>query len=299
MTIKSGVKTIKNVKVLAKQEAGGSEDSEAAVNFGATGDSDAQALEEVPDQQNDVTLEAVTSENVNGNTVDIQLDESTTEVNMDDVNIHNLMDDLTESQQLDSVYEEGENSVKKARDAYVASLKKFSENLKSAKPVVHNCEEDGANCNQHPMIFEFPITTFGVMDEDFIYVYSVPNCWVPDLPTPYLENKVIKTCLTASASAKRIAEKAVKENTEGVFNSFDKNKAYTCQHMLLNNSGEAKIEKHKCVDFSEGTNLVRCFFEIHSEFQFSVNYRCFYPELWETWYLSFKRVYLAMRAKGY
>jgi len=41
------------------------------------------------------------------------------------------------------------------------------------------------------------------------------------------------------------------------------------------------------------------FFEIHSEFQFSVNYRCFYPELWETWFLSFKRVYLAMRAKGY
>jgi len=246
MSIKSGVKTIKNVKVLAKQEDMGTADGEAEV--------------ETPNQQNDVTLEAVTSQNVNGDSVDIQLDESTTNVNMDDVNIHNLMGDLQNSQQLDKVYEEGDNSIKSVRDAYVESLHVFASNLKAAKPIVHNCEEQGSDCNEHPMIFEFPITTFGVRDEDFIYVYSVPNCWIPDLPAPYLENKVIKTCLTASASAKRIAEKAVKENTEGVFNSFDQNKAYTCQHMLLNNKGEAKVEKHKCVDFSEGTNLVRCFF---------------------------------------
>jgi len=179
------------------------------------------------------------------------------------------------------------------------AIRKFAHILKDAHPIVHNCDEINGDCGERPMIFEFPLTTMGVNDEDFLYVYSVPFCWVPELPTPYLENKIIKTCLTASASAKRIAQKAIKENTEGVFNNFDEKKSYTCQHMLLGNNGTAKVEKHKCVDFNEGTNLVRCFFEIHSEFQFSVNYRCFYPELWESWYLSFKRVYIAMKTKGY
>jgi hypothetical protein len=30
-----------------------------------------------------------------------------------------------------------------------------------------------------------------------------------------------------------------------------------------------------------------------------VDYQCFYPALWKTWFLSFKKVYLAMKAKGF
>merc|ERR1711976_257559 len=141
-------------------------------------------------------------------------------------------------------------------------------------------------------------------DLNKFHVYIAPICNVISLPKPYLENKMIKTCLSASSSAKRVAEKSVKQMITGVLGEpnvgkFAKQKKYRCKHMLLDGNGGHKLTTQPCVDLTQGTNLVECFFEVHAVYKWSMQYDCFMPALWRTWFDSFKRVYYAMKSKGY
>jgi len=192
-------------------------------------------------------------------------------------------------------------------DTYSLAIINISKQLQDQKPVTLDCNAS-ADCSLidfYESLIEYKLYTGTFVHEDVtstFSVYATPICEQVLVPTPYLENKIIKVCLTASSAAKRVAEKSVKTTIAGTFGSgekFHNSRKYRCKHMLLDNNGGHKLETHPCVDFSEGTNLVRCFFEVHSEFKFSMNYECFYPALWLTWYNSFKKVYHAMKAKGY
>jgi hypothetical protein len=107
--------------------------------------------------------------------------------------------------------------------------------------------------------------------------------------------------LKAEATAKQVAEKAVRQAVSGVMTArkAGQEQLKTCSHMKLDDKGNAITTETQCLDLDKGSNLVKCFFEISGSQTFMVDYQCFYPALWKTWFLSFKKVYLAMKAKGY
>ena len=175
------------------------------------------------------------------------------------------------------------------------------------KPVYLVCDNQIADCDQ--MEFRVPKQEYFLFDNVYhesndeltkFYVFAAPVCPDVNLPMPYLENTIIKACLTASASARKFATKVIKQSVVGVFgNQYTDSEKYKCQHMILDNSGNATVSEKPCVDLSEGSNLVRCFFELRSEFHFNLNYECFFPQLWRTWFSSFSKVYYAMKGKNY
>lgn len=135
----------------------------------------------------------------------------------------------------------------------------------------------------------------------YFWLYFTPVCQNVELPTPYLDNKVITMCLKAEATAKQVAEKSVRQAVSGVVGAKRKEgqREKTCKHMKLNQDGNEVETQVPCLDLNNGSNLVKCFFEVHGKQTFSVDYKCFYPALWKTWFLSFKKVYNAMAEKGY
>jgi len=187
-------------------------------------------------------------------------------------------------------------------------MKNLIAQIDAMKPLYVNCPADGSqDCDQ----FEYRVPKVQNFLFDGVYhastdeltkffVFASPACPDVSLPTPYLENTVIKTCLSANGAAKKFATKVIKQSVVGVFGSqYQDSEKYKCQHMILDNNGNATVNEKPCVDLSEGSNLVKCFFELKSEFAFNLNYECFFPQLWRTWFASFSKVYHAMKGKGY
>lgn len=132
-------------------------------------------------------------------------------------------------------------------------------------------------------------------------VYAAAVCSEFELNLePYTENEVIRLCLSASSTAKKFASEIFKTAAVGAFGAnYQDETKYKCQHMLINNDGTMKLNEEACIDLDEGSNLVKCFFQLREEFQMNLNYECFLPSLWNTWYESFLKVEAAMRAKNY
>ena len=179
--------------------------------------------------------------------------------------------------------------------------------IQNMKPVYLTCDEATQDCNQ--MEFHVPHQTYFLFDNVYhastdeytkFYVFASPSCAEVTLPTPYLQNTIIKACLSASSSAKKFATKVIKQSVVGVFgNQYTDAEKYKCQHMIVDNTGASTIQEKPCIDLSDGSNLVRCFFELRTEFAYNLNYECFFPQLWTTWFASFTKVFNAMRTKGY
>lgn len=132
-------------------------------------------------------------------------------------------------------------------------------------------------------------------------VYAAAVCSEFELNLePYTENEVIRLCLTATSTAKKFASEIFKSSAQGAFGAnYQDETKYKCQHMLVNNDGTMNLSEEACIDLDEGSNLVKCFFQLREEFQLNLNYECFLPSLWNTWYESFLKVEAAMRAKNY
>lgn len=248
----------------------------------------------------------------NVKTITTALAQQTSDPDLSDMDIHKVMNDMATNFD-DLNRQEIYDNVDDTRDNYRAEINAVSQAINAQKPLTLNCEESATqDCLSVEMrehakeykLFYGDIKFIKYPDEQLarFWVFATPVCGPIELPTPYLENKVIKVCLTASSTAKRVAEKSVKTTIAGTFGAgakFHNTRKYRCKHMLMDGKGGHKLTSSPCVDFSEGTNLVQCFFELHSEFKFNMNYECFYPQLWKTWYESFKKVYHAMKAKGY
>jgi len=191
-----------------------------------------------------------------------------------------------------------------AKDEYHKAMQDVFNKLKGQSPPTEHCtDENQDTCNEIRLTLWSNVVAdnFNVERRTYFYLHFTPVCNNVTLPTPYLDNKVITMCLKAEATAKQVAEKSVRQAVSGVVGGKRKagTRKTTCKHVSLGPDGGKQEKKIPCLNLDEGSNLVKCFFEIHGAQTFSVDYKCFYPALWKTWFLSFKKVYNAMQQKGF
>jgi hypothetical protein len=292
LAVKAGVKTITAASVWSKNasmQTGGADANAANVQIvGAEDNSKVDGLEVIAADGNPVADQP---------NIDTQL------------NIRSMMNDMViDSEELE--YSNLEETAFKdhvaVTNAYMESLGNLFEQLLAQEQPTVDCAPDAEDCLpagvMKMILWSDNVTNnFYASKRTYFHIWFTPVCGKVELPTPYLENKVITVCLKAEATAKQVAEKAVRQAVSGVMTSrkAGQDQDKTCSHMKLDDNGNAVTTQTQCLDLDKGSNLVKCFFEISGSQTFMVDYQCFYPALWKTWFLSFKKVYLAMKAKGY
>jgi len=185
-------------------------------------------------------------------------------------------------------------------------LKIFIETINITHPTTEcpndHTDEDICVSSDKRYFAKFPLdwNAHGLVHSWF-WVYQSPVCEYPDLPVPYIENVAIKVCLTASASAQKVASKSLKDQLQNVISTQAQTGTApsTCTNILLHSNGTPTIKHVDCMSMQDSTDLINCFFEINTSFKFSIRYGCFYPQLWATWFRSFRRIFLEMLTKGY
>jgi len=244
----------------------------------------------------------------------------------ENMDIHEIAKDMAANDQIQNYEFSTENGYSTDPAHYLQELSGVLQNIDNQKPIYagNSCSDaelidfNGSNAGNYDCaaidlmtqakqytLFEFDEFA-GNLDHHFenpsqFNVFAAAVCSEFELNLePYTENEVIRLCLTATSTAKKFASEIFKTAAIGAFGAnYQDETKYKCQHMLINNDGTHKMSEEACIDLDEGSNLVKCFFQLREEFKMNLNYECFLPSLWNTWYESFLKVESAMRAKNY
>jgi hypothetical protein len=159
------------------------------------------------------------------------------------INIRSMMNDMViDSEELE--YSNLEQTVFKdhvaVTNAYMESLGNLFEQLRAQEQPTVDCPLDAEDCLpagvMKMILWSSTIANnFHADRRTYFHIWFTPVCNPVELPTPYLENKVITVCLKAEATAKQVAEKAVRQAVSGVMTSRKTGQSQdkTCSHMKL------------------------------------------------------------------
>jgi len=178
--------------------------------------------------------------------------------------------------------------------------------LNQSNSIVETCPPGKRNCGDNINSLTLSMwERLGNFNEETVSTFRVYwNNACPTVqgesPDPYIKNKTVEACMKSSTSATTLASKSLHDQIKTALESPD---AKTCNRVRLgkNEDGSPKQETVQvdCVNMDHSSNVPRCYFEVKSSFDFSLEWNCFNQTLWPTWLKFVFNLREIMEEKGY